>query len=139
MTNTTKSDEDAIAELLRATPSGMSATELAKAVGIDVRRVHVAVRNLIVLRLVVGARDTRAPAQNRRSRYLHAMHFRATSKAVHWRDAPIYKGEDWASACARPGCLDHERHGSRRGDEVLPFHARSSFFPATDQDHSGGA
>jgi len=32
-----------------------------------------------------------------------------------------YTGEDWSASCARPGCMDHLEHGSRRGDTVVPY------------------
>ena len=33
-----------------------------------------------------------------------------------------YQGEDWATSTLRPGCLDHEKHGSLQPDgSVKPY------------------
>lgn len=32
-----------------------------------------------------------------------------------------FTGTDWTTSLLRPGCQDHEKYGSRRGDEVVPF------------------
>ena len=111
----------------------MTTQELAQETGIDKKRVHAAVRIIIAMHLVEAHKDPTAKAGYRRSRYVHVAHTRSTtpSRALSWRDGGIYKGEDWASACSRPGCLDHEQYGSRRGDVVLPYHAPSAFLRAT--------
>lgn len=34
-----------------------------------------------------------------------------------------WTGTDWSHATQRPGCLDHLRHPSRRGDQRVPYQA----------------
>jgi len=128
----TRQDVDSILSCLRSSPAGMTAQELAQETGIDKTRVHTAVRTIVALHLVEAHKDPTAKAGYRRSRYVHVAHTRSTtpSRALSWRDGGVYRGEDWASACSRPGCLDHEQYGSRRGDVVLPYHAPSAFLRA---------
>lgn len=33
-----------------------------------------------------------------------------------------YKGVDWSASLSRPGCQDHLKHPSRRGDDRVPHH-----------------
>jgi len=115
MLTKTRQDVDSILSCLRSSPAGMTTQELAQETGIDKKRVHAAVRIIIAMHLVEAHKDPTAKAGYRRSRYVHVAHTRSTtpSRALSWRDGGIYKGEDWASACSRPGCLDHEQYGSR--------------------------
>ena len=125
MQNTTKSDQEVISNLLRKFPEGLTAAELAKKSKIDTQRVHAAVRNVVAIGMAFAVTDKTAPKQNRRSRYVHSEHFSvAGSKPPSWRDAPTFTGTDWSASTMRPGCLDHEQYGSRRGDVVVPYSGR---------------
>lgn len=127
--STSKDDLDGVLALLRSSPAGMTAAELERELGLDKTRVQAAVRSAVALRLVEGHKDPTARANYRRARYVHVAHTRSNTpaRALSWRDGPTYKGEDWASACARPGCLDHEQYGSRRGSVVVPYRAPITF------------
>ena len=133
--STSKDDLDGVLALLRSSPAGMNAAELERELGLDKTRVQAAVRSAVALRIVEGHKDPTARANYRRARYVHVAHTRSNTpaRALSWRDGGVYRGEDWASACSRPGCLDHEQYGSRRGDVVLPYHAPSAFLRATAQ------
>ena len=129
-----KADLEGVLALLRASPAGMTAAELERELGLDKTHVQAAVRSAIALRLVEGHKDPTARANYRRSRYVHVAHTRSTEtpRTMSWRDGGTYTGEDWATACARPGCLDHEQYGSRIGGTVVPYRAKKG-------SHSGSA
>jgi hypothetical protein len=115
-----------VLQILRDTPEGLTAAELAKALQMDKQQVQTAVRNVVALHLVEAPRDAYAPKNYRRSRYVHIAHTRtvATPRMVSWKDGGTYTGPDWSSACSRPGCLDHEQYDSRRADGMVPYHGR---------------
>jgi hypothetical protein len=38
-------------------------------------------------------------------------------------EAKPFKGVDWSHSLQRPGCQDHLKYPSRRGDELVPYKA----------------
>lgn len=50
-----------------------------------------------------------------------------------------FTGVDWSYSTMRPGCLDHEKHGSRRGDTVVPFKTPASILTDELKDKTRNA
>lgn len=118
----------AVLDTLVAAESHMTAAQLQKATGLDADLVLGAIKDLCVWGIVVrvGERwDKPGPG-----RFAHHSKLRATQPAQPKKTDP-WRGVDWSVSTMRPGCLDHERVPSRRGNERVPyqppqFHATSS-------------
>jgi len=126
--STSKDDLDGVLALLRSSPAGMNAAELERELGLDKTRVQAAVRSAVALRIVEGHKDPTARANYRRARYVHVAHTRSNTpaRALSWRDGRPIRARIGPAPCSRPGCLDHEQYGSRRGSVVVPYRAPGS-------------
>ena len=67
MNTSSRQDADRVLQILRETPEGLTAAELAKALQMDKQQVQTAVRNVVALHLVEAPRDAYAPKNYRRS------------------------------------------------------------------------
>ena len=105
----------AVLDTLVAAESHMTAAQIQKATGLDADLVQGAIKDLCLwgIALSVGERWKGA------TKFIHHSKLRATPTAQPEKTEP-WRGVDWSVSTMRPGCLDHERIPSRRGDQRVP-------------------
>ncbi|MFM2186828.1 MAG: hypothetical protein RIR43_1400 [Pseudomonadota bacterium] len=112
----------AVLDTLVAAESHMTAAQIQKATGLDADLVQGAIKDLCVWGIVVRVGER----WHKPGRFAHHSKLRATPLAQPEKTEP-WRGVDWSVSTMRPGCLDHERVPSRRGDERVP-HMPPQFF-----------
>ena len=93
----------------------MTANELAAELSLSMQAVRGALRDLCARGVVARAGE---PSKHT------AMRYRVTtskSNRAPIADSQPWRGVDWSASTMRPGCLDHERLPSRRGDQRIPY------------------
>lgn len=108
----------AVLDTLVAAESHMTAAQIQKATSLDADLVQGAIKDLCVWGIVVRVGERwHKPGPGR---FIHHSKLRATPTARPEKTEP-WRGVDWTTATLRPGCLDHERLPSRRGDKRIPY------------------
>lgn len=109
----------AVLDTLVAAESHMTAAQIQKATGLDADLVQGAIKDLCVWGIVVRVGERwHKPGPGR---FIHHSKLRATPPAQPEKTEP-WRGVDWSVSTMRPGCLDHERHGSLQPDgSVRPY------------------
>lgn len=108
----------AVLDTLVAAESHMTAAQIQKATGLDADLVQGAIKDLCVWGIVVRVGERwHKPGPGR---FAHHSKLRATPPAQPKKTDP-WRGVDWSVSTMRPGCLDHERVPSRRGNERVPY------------------
>lgn len=102
----------------------MTAAELVEGLGVSMQAARAALRDLCAGGKAARVGDSRARPRDGVRYMAHAGHTAATAGSGHVEQ---FRGTDWTTATLRPGCLDHERVPSRRGDERVP-HQTPQFF-----------
>jgi hypothetical protein len=119
----------AVLDTLVAAESHMTAAQIQKATGLDADLVQGAIKDLCVWGIVMSVGERwHKPGPGR---FIHHSKLRAQPKPSAGLTSEPWRGVDWSVSTMRPGCLDHERVPSRRGNERVPykppqFHATSS-------------
>ena len=107
----------AVLDTLVAAESHMTAAQIQKATGLDADLVLGAIKDLCVWGIVVRVGERwHKPGPGR---FIHHSKLRATPLAQPEKTEP-WRGVDWSVSTMRPGCLDHERIPSLRGDQRVP-------------------
>lgn len=106
----------------------MTAAELAEGLDVSMQAARAALRDLCAAGKAARVGDSRDRPRNGVRYMAYDGHTTATAGSGHIEQ---FRGTDWTAATMRPGCLDHERVPSRRGNERVPyqppqFHATSS-------------
>ena len=117
----------AVLDTLVAAESHMTAAQIQKATGLDADLVQGAIKDLCVWGIVMSVGERWKGA----TKFIHHSKLRAQPKPSAGLTSEPWRGVDWSVSTMRPGCLDHERVPSRRGNERVPykppqFHATSS-------------
>lgn len=108
----------AVLDTLVSAESHMTAAQIQKATGLDADLVQGAIKDLCVCGIVVRVGERwHKPGPGR---FIHHSKLRATPQAQPEKTEP-WRGVDWSASTMRPGCLDHERVPSRRGNERVPY------------------
>ena len=106
-----------VLDTLVAAESHMTAAQIQKATGLDADLVQGAIKDLCVWGIVVRVGERwHKPGPGR---FIHHSKLRATPQAQPEKTEP-WRGVDWSVSTMRPGCLDHERIPSLRGDQRVP-------------------
>ena len=114
----------AVLDTLVAAESHMTAAQIQKATGLDADLVLGAIKDLCVWGIVVRVGERwHKPGPGR---FIHHSKLRATPLSQPEKTEP-WRGVDWSVSTMRPGCLDHERLPSRRGDQRIPYHGPMFF------------
>lgn len=116
----------AVLDALMAAEGHMTVAQLQKATGRTTAEVQGALKDLCIWGIVMSVGERWKGA----TKFIHHSKLRATPLAQPEKTEP-WRGVDWSVSTMRPGCLDHERVPSRRGNERVPyqppqFHATSS-------------
>ena len=116
----------AVLDTLVAVEGHMTVAQLQKATGRPTAEVQAALKDLCIWGIVMSVGERWKGA----TKFIHHSKLRATPPAQPEKTEP-WRGVDWSVSTMRPGCLDHERVPSRRGNERVPykppqFHATSS-------------
>jgi hypothetical protein len=116
----------AVLDTLVAAEGHMTVAQLQKATGRPTAEVQAALKDLCIWGIVMSVGERWKGA----TKFIHHSKLRATPPAQPEKTEP-WRGVDWSVSTMRPGCLDHERVPSRRGNERVPykppqFHATSS-------------
>ena len=107
----------AVLDTLVAAESHMTAAQIQKATGLDADLVQGAIKDLCVWGIVVRVGERwHKPGPGR---FIHHSKLRASPPEQ--RQFTPWRGVDWSASTMRPGCLDHERLPSRRGDQRIPY------------------
>ena len=104
----------AVLDTLVAAESHMTAAQIQKATGLDSDLVQGAIKDLCLwgIALSVGERWKGA------TKFIH--HSKLRASPTEQRQFTPWRGVDWSVSTMRPGCLDHERIPSLRGDQRVP-------------------
>ena len=116
----------AVLDALMAAEGHMTVAQLQKATGRPTAEVQAALKDLCIWGIVMSVGER----WKGDAKFVHRSKLRATPPAQPEKTEP-WRGVDWSVSTMRPGCLDHERVPSRRGNERVPykppqFHATSS-------------
>lgn len=117
--NDAKLDDARVQACLSSAAEAMTAQQIAQQLQMPLDAVKGALR-----RLCLVGRAQRAGGVRRDG---HQRYEAAGGAALGAPKTAPWKGVDWTNATMRPGCLDHERVPSRRGDERVP-HMPPQFF-----------
>jgi hypothetical protein len=118
----------AVLDTLVAAESHMTAVQIQKATGLDADLVQGAIKDLCVWGIVVRVGERwHKPGPGR---FAHHSKLHATPPAQPEKTEP-WRGVDWSVSTMRPGCLDHERVPSRRGNERVPYQPPQLFVTAS--------
>lgn len=93
----------------------MTAAELAEGLDVSMQAARAALRDLCATGRAARVGDA-GKRYKGATRYAAANGSRASGAA-----SESWTGTDWSTATLRPGCLDHERIPSRRGDERVAY------------------
>lgn len=107
----------AVLDAFVAAESHMTAHQVQKATGLDADLVQSAIKELCLFGIVVRVGD-RLDKPGAGGRFAHHSKLRAAPPAQPEKADP-WRGVDWTTATLRPGCLDHLKYPSRRGDELV--------------------
>lgn len=111
-----KLDEARVYALLQSRGEPMTANEIADALGITPKAAQSAIRRLNAI-----GKTARAGEYKRGQPTTYRV-VNATPAQQRQQQAEQWRGVDWSVATMRPGCLDHERHGSLQPDgSVRPY------------------
>lgn len=94
----------------------MTAAELAEGLDVSMQAARAALRDLCAAGKAARVGDSRARPRNGVRYMAYDGHTTATAGS-----GQQFRGTDWTTATMRPGCLDHERLPSRRGDKRIPY------------------
>ena len=94
----------------------MTAAELAEGLDVSMQAARGALRDLCAAGKAARVGDSRARPRDGVRYMAYDGHTTATAGS-----GQQFRGTDWTAATMRPGCLDHERIPSRRGDERVPY------------------
>ncbi len=108
----------AVLDTLVAAESHMTAAQIQKATGLDADLVQGAIKDLCIWGIVVRVGERWKGA----TKFIHHSKLRAQPKPSPGLTSEPWRGVDWSVSTMRPGCLDHERHGSLQPDgSVRPY------------------
>lgn len=110
--NDAKLDDARVQACLSSAAEAMTAQQIAQQLQMPLDAVKGALR-----RLCLVGRAQRAGGVRRDG---HQRYEAAGGAALGAPKTAPWKGVDWTNATMRPGCLDHERIPSRRGDQRVP-------------------
>jgi hypothetical protein len=106
----------AVLDTLVAAEGHMTVAQLQKATGRPTAEVQAALKDLCIWGIVMSVGERWKGA----TKFIHHSKLRATPPAQPEKTEP-WRGVDWSVSTMRPGCLDHERVPSRRGNERVPY------------------
>jgi hypothetical protein len=106
----------AVLDTLVAAEGHMTVAQLQKATGLPTAEVQAALKDLCIWGIVMSVGERWKGA----TKFIHHSKLRATPPAQPEKTEP-WRGVDWSVSTMRPGCLDHERVPSRRGNERVPY------------------
>ena len=110
----------AVLDALMAAEGHMTVAQLQKATGRPTAEVQGALKDLCLwgIAMSVGERWKGA------TKFIHHSKLRAQPRPSVGLTSEPWRGVDWSVSTMRPGCLDHERHGSLQPDgSVKPYRA----------------
>lgn len=107
----------AVLDTLVAAESHMTAAQIQKATGRPTAEVQAALKDLCIWGIVMSVGERRKGA----TKFIHHSKLRAQPKPSPGLTSEPWRGVDWSVSTMRPGCLDHERVPSRRGNERVPY------------------
>lgn len=94
----------------------MTAAELAEGLDVSMQAARAALRDLCAAGKAARVGDPRVRPRDGVRYRAYGGHTTATAGS-----GQQFRGTDWTAATMRPGCLDHERLPSRRGDKRIPY------------------
>jgi hypothetical protein len=106
----------AVLDTLVAVEGHMTVAQLQKATGRPTAEVQAALKDLCIWGIVMSVGERWKGA----TKFIHHSKLRATPPAQPEKTEP-WRGVDGSGSTMRPGCLDHERVPSRRGNERVPY------------------
>lgn len=96
----------------------MTAAELAEGLDVSMQAARAALRDLCAAGKAARVGDSRARPRNGVRYMAYDGHTASTAGSGRTEQ---FRGTDWTAATMRPGCLDHQRVPSRRGNERVPY------------------
>jgi hypothetical protein len=107
----------AVLDTLVAAEGHMTVAQLQKATGRPTAEVQAALKDLCIWGIVMSVGERWKGA----TKFIHHSKLRAQPKPSAGLTSEPWRGVDWSVSTMRPGCLDHERVPSRRGNERVPY------------------
>ncbi len=111
--NDAKLDDARVLTLLACQSQPLTPHEIAEQMQMTLHAVRSALQRLTTIGRV-------APVGERATKRNPARYAAVYGQPIHARQQDAWSGVDWSVSTMRPGCLDHERIPSRRGDQRVP-------------------